>query len=207
MDFRIKVYFSKLSNYKNKLIQILFFEIFYTLKFRDFYYKIHNNTLMTDALPCPYYFLYKISKFIKKKNISGIADFGSGTGRVVNFLASSTNKYSTGYEIDKELVNYSISKKRNEKAHFVQGDFNQLSLNNINSNCYIFNTPLKREQDILSFIQSISKMKKKFFLVVINIDSHLSETTINKFFKDFILSEFIKAGKTKTLRIYENNFF
>ena len=207
MDFRIKVYFEKLSNYKNKLIQVLFFEIFYTLRFRDFYYKIHNNNLMTDALPCSYYFLYKISKFIKKKDISSIADLGSGTGRVVNFLASSTNKHSTGYEIDKELVDYSISKIKNKKAHFVQGDFNQLSLDWISSNCYIFNTPLKREQDILSFIQSIRKIKKKFFLIVINIDSHLNEVTITKFFKDFILSEFIKAGKTKTLRIYENNFF
>ena len=90
MDNRIKVYFSTLSKYKNKLLSILFFEIYYTLKYRDYYYKIHNHDLMTDALPCPYFFLHEISKFIKKNSISNIIDLGSGTGRVVNFLANST---------------------------------------------------------------------------------------------------------------------
>ena len=132
MDNRIKFYFSKLLQYKNKLIQILFYEIFYTLKLGDRYYKIHNNDLYTDALPCPYYFLYEISKFVKNHNITNIVDLGSGTGRVVNFLANSTEKKVTGYEIDKELVHYSISKKKNKNANFFNGVFNLLNFNKLN---------------------------------------------------------------------------
>ncbi len=205
MDSRIKFYFSRLKKYQNKLIYVLFFEIFYTIKFRDFYYKIHNDNTITDALPCPYYFLYEISKFIKKSPISNIIDLGSGNGRVVNFLAQITNKNVVGYEIDQELIDYSISKKNNNNANFFRKDFKDLDFNKVDADCYIFNSPLKKKSDIKNFIYKASLVKKKYFLIVINIDGHLDTNTINSFFENFKLTKLIKAGETKTLRIYENN--
>tara|TARA_Y100000590_G_scaffold401201_1_gene485895 strand:+ start:640 stop:1260 length:621 start_codon:yes stop_codon:yes gene_type:complete len=204
MDNRIKVYFSTLSKYKNKLLSILFFEIYYTLKYRDYYYKIHNHDLMTDALPCPYFFLHEISKFIKKNSISNIIDLGSGTGRVVNFLANSTGKNITGYEVDQELINYSLSKKKYKNANFLKEDFTLLNFEDHKIDCYIYNSPLKKEEDMIEFIRKIQNVKRKYFLLVINIDSHLDENKLSKLFENFEMIKFIKAGETKTLRIYQN---
>ena len=80
----------------------------------------------------------------------------------------------------------------------------------LDSDCYIFNIPLQKEQDIKKLIDKIqfdrNKIKKKYFLIIINIDSHLVNIKLNDIFKNYRLINFIQAGDTKTLRIYENKF-
>jgi|TARA_B110000438_G_scaffold301367_1_gene356075 SAM-dependent methyltransferase len=204
---KLKFYISILSSYRKKIIQIFFFEIFYTLKFKDNFYKIHNSKTQTDSLPCTYYFLSKISNFINSKSLSKIIDLGSGTGRIVNFLAYSTKAKVIGYEIDSEVISYAKSKK-NKNSTFVKKNINLIDFSKADADCYIFNIPLQKEKDIRKLIKKIElgrkKYKKEYFLVVINIDSHLINIKLKDIFRNFKIIEFIEAGKVKTLRIYQN---
>jgi len=202
---KLKFYISTLLTYKKKLIQIIFFEIFYRLKFSDNFYKIYNDKTRTDLLPCPYYFLTEISKFINKNYISRVVDLGSGTGRIVNFLASTTKAKITGYEIDKEVIKYSKLKKIKNTV-FIRKDINSLNFRKLNSDCFIFNVPLRKENDIKKLINKIKANRRKYFLVVINIDSHLAKIKLSDIFSNLKMVKSIEAGKIKTLRIYENKF-
>ena len=206
-DNKLKLYISTLTSYKKKLIPIIFFEIFYTFKFGDNFYKIHDNETQTDSLPCPYYFLNEISKFVNKNHISKVVDLGSGTGRVVNFLATFTQAKITGYEVDEEVMQYARKKKR-KNAIFVKLSINSLNFSKLDSDCYIFNVPLRKEKDIKNLIKKIElgrkKHNKKYFLIVINIDSHLVKIKLSDIFNNFNMIKLIQAGKTKTLRIFES---
>jgi len=208
-DNKLKLYISTLATYKKKLIPIIFFEIFYRFRFCDNFYKIHNNEIQTDSLPCPYYFLNEISKFVNKNHISKVVDLGSGTGRVVNFLATFTQAKITGYEIDEEVIQYAIKKKR-KNATFIKLSINSLNFSELDSDCYIFNVPLRKETDIENLIKKIElgrkKYDKKYFLIIINIDSHLVKIKLSDIFNNFNMIKLIQAGKTKTLRIYESKF-
>ena len=62
----------------------------------------------------------------------------------------------------------------------------------------------EKEEDMIEFIRKIQNVKRKYFLLVINIDSHLDENKLSKLFENFEMIKFIKAGETKTLRIYQN---
>jgi len=50
------------------------------------YSKSNHLYKQLDNYPAPYYFIYKIYKFINSKKISGVADLGCGTTRLTNFL-------------------------------------------------------------------------------------------------------------------------
>ena len=204
---KLKLYIATLSTYRKKLIQVLFFEIFYTIKFSDSYYKIHNNDKQTDSLPCCYYFLREIAKFINKKPISKVIDLGSGTGRIANFLAIYTKAKIVGYEIDTKVLKYAKSKKI-INVSFYKKNINLLNFKTLYSDCYIFNVPLQKEKDIKKLIDKISfgrkKIKKKYYLIIVNIDSHLIDIKLSNIFKNYKLINFIEAGNIKTLRVYEN---
>ena len=87
---KINYFFNFIRSYRNILLQVLFFEIFYSLRFGELIplMKTQNNKLRTDTVPCIFFFLHEISKFIKKNKIKSIVDVGSGYGRVVNFLST-----------------------------------------------------------------------------------------------------------------------
>ena len=76
-------------SYRNIFFKVLYFEIFYSIYFKELLpkIKIQNSSTRTDTVPCVYYFLHEISKFIKKNDIKSIIDIGSGYGRVVNFIS------------------------------------------------------------------------------------------------------------------------
>ena len=58
--------FVVLLKYKKKIFKVGIFEIYYSITMGRLFYKIYNDEVRADSLPCPYYFLYKISKFVKK---------------------------------------------------------------------------------------------------------------------------------------------
>ena len=78
-----------LKSYYNIFFKVLYYEIFYSIHFKELLPKIklQNSSKRTDTVPCIYYFLHEISKFLKKKDIKSIVDIGSGYGRVVNFIS------------------------------------------------------------------------------------------------------------------------
>ena len=162
-----------LLKYKRKIFKVTIFEIYYSILKRRLYYKIQDHPERADSMPCPYYFIYKISKFIKKNSINSAADLGSGNGRVVNFLSSKTNAKMYGYEIDKDMFNYSI-KNLNINAKIENQDINLLNYTDLDVDCYILNTPFLKDEMLKNLIKKISLSKanseKKYYIIIINVD-------------------------------------
>ena len=67
--YDFKEYFKRfIFNYKFFIFRVLYFEILYSLRYLEFgsHLSISKHRIATDTVPCIYYFLFKISKFIKK---------------------------------------------------------------------------------------------------------------------------------------------
>ena len=196
-----------LLKYKRKIFKVTIFEIYYSIFNRRLYYKIQNHPERADSMPCPYYFIYKISKFIKKNSINSAADLGSGNGRVVNFLSSKTNAKMYGYEIDKDMFNYSI-KNLNINAKIENQDINLLNYTDLDVDCYILNTPFLKDEMLKNLIKKISLSKanseKKYYIIIINVDVILKKIKLSDIFENFKLIKFINAGPITSFRIYEN---
>ena len=193
--------------YKRKIFKITVYEIYYSILKRRFYYKIQNHPERADSMPCPYYFIYKISKFIKKNSINSAADLGSGNGRVVNFLSTKTNVKMYGYEIDKDMFNYSI-KNLNINAKIENKDINLINYNDLDVDCYILNTPFLKDEMLKNLIERIflskKNRKKKYYIIIINVDVILKKINLNNIFKDYKLIKFINAGPITSFRVYES---
>ena len=86
--------------FRKKIFKTIFYEILY----RYSYPKSNHFFKPPDNYPAPYYFIYKISKFINSKKIYGIVDLGCGSGRLTNFLSDKTDAKIYGYEIDKGSI-------------------------------------------------------------------------------------------------------
>jgi len=199
--------FGILFKYKRKIFKVVFFEIYYSIFFRRQFYKIYNHPERSDSMPCPYYFIYKISKFIKKNTIKNAVDLGSGNGRIVNFLSIKTSAKMRGYENNQEMFNYSI-KNLNKEAKIELKDINLINYSNLNSDCYIINTPFWNDMMLKDLIDKIflsrSSSKGKYYIIIINIDVILKKIQLNSIFANFKLIKFINAGPIRTLRIYQN---
>lgn len=193
--------------YKRKIFKITVYEIYYSILKRRFYYKIQNHPERADSMPCPYYFIYKISKFIRNKTINSAVDLGSGNGRVVNFLSTKTNVKMYGYEIDKDMFNYSI-KNLNINAKIENQDINLINYNNLDVDCYILNTPFLKDEMLKNLIERIflskKNRKKKYYIIIINVDVILKKINLNNIFKDYKLIKFINAGPITSFRVYES---
>ena len=197
-----------LSKYRRKIFRVTIFEIYYSILKRRLYYKIQNHPERADSMPCPYYFLYKISKFIKKNSINSAADLGSGNGRIVNFLSSNAKIKMYGYEIDKDMFNYSI-KNLNTNATIENKDINLINYNDLNVDCYILNTPFLKDEMLKNLIEKIfiskKNSKKKYYIIIINVDVILKKIKLKNIFENYKLIKFINTGPITSFRIYENS--
>ena len=198
-----------LFKYKRKIFKVTIFEIYYSILKRRLYYKIQNHPERADSMPCPYYFIYKISKFIKKNSINSAADLGSRNGRIVNFLSSTTKIKMLGYEIDKDMFDYSI-KNLHINAQIKNQDINLINYKDLDVDCFILNTPFLKDEMLRSLIEKIflskKDTKKKYYIIIINVDVILKKIKLNNIFENFKLIKFINAGPITTFRIYENLF-
>lgn len=199
--------FSTLFKYKKKIFKVAFFELYYSIRFGRNFYKVYNDSTQADSMPCPYYFIYLISKFIKKKSINFLIDLGSGNGRVINYLSKKTNSKLIGFEKDFEMFNYSI-KNLPKNASVENKDINLINYNSLHADCYILNTPFLSDEMLNNLINKIFlsnvSSKRKYYIIIINIDIILKNVELNTIFKKFVLKKFVNAGPIRTLRIYEN---
>ena len=129
---KINYFFNFIRSYRKIFIQVFFFEIFYSVKLNELIplMKVHNHKSRTDTVPCVYFFLHKISKFIKQKNIKSIVDVGSGYGRVVNFVSTFNRIKSHGIEFDKEVHRSALILK-NKRVNLYCGDIFNFDLKNL----------------------------------------------------------------------------
>ncbi len=192
-------FFNFIRSYHKIFFKVLFFEIFYTIRFREFVpkIKVQNNSIRTDTVPSVYFFLHIISKFLKEKDIRSIVDVGSGYGRVVNFLSKKNNIKSYGVEYDGD-VHKTAQKIKEKKVKLYCGDIFNFNLKKFNSKCFILVDPFKKIKDRYKFLSKVKKIypsKKKYIIAINNYKG--------KFPQEFKMIYSLEASKTRSLKIYE----
>lgn len=97
------------KNYKLYSFQVLFYELIfitiYKRKFNKFEYL--NSNFLSNSIPCPFFFLKIINKFIIKKNLKQLCDLGSGFGKVVYYFGKIIKLKIDGVELENEIYKYS----------------------------------------------------------------------------------------------------
>ena len=205
---KLKFLFSSLSLYRKKIFKIIFFEIYYSIK----YFKSGNFFKPPDLYPCPYYFIHKISQFVNKKEIGSIVDLGCGSGRITNFLNDTTKAKIYGYEIDKEAFDIA-NKNKGTNVIIKFGNIVNIDFNNLNFNCFILNNPLykkKHQKDFEKLMNKIELSKvdsdKKYYLIGINLDadSRHKAQSLNYMFEKINLVKVVSAGSIKNVKFFSN---
>ena len=190
-----------LRSYHNIFFKVLYFEIFYSIRFKELLpkIKIQNSLKRTDTVPCIYYFLHEISKFLKKKDIKSIVDIGSGYGRVVNFISLKNKIQSHGIEYDKDVFKFALKVKK-AKVNLYCGDVFSFNLKKLKSKCFILVDPFKGAKDNKKILFKIKKLYPREKKYVISVNN-----SKGKFTNEFKLIYSIIGSKTRTLKIFEIN--
>jgi predicted RNA methylase len=193
--------------YRKKIFKVLFYEILY----KCIYSKSNHTYVPPDNYPAAYYVIYKISKFINSKKISGVVDLGCGSGRLTNFLSDKTEAKIYGYEINQD--SYQIANQnKNQDVTIVNKNIVDIDFDTLNAECFIFNGPLYKAEHrpdfeilINKIHKSMRKKKKKYYIIGINLDEdkrHEAED-FNYVFHKKNLSKVVTAGPNKKVRFFE----
>ena len=173
------------KSYKFSLITIIFYEIVYLLKgFKGNKFHFSENNKMSDDIPCPYYFLYKIKKILSKFNFKTFLDLGCGSGRVIDFFSKNLAQVDfVGIEHFSNQYNYCKKIFENKKnIKIVQADFLKSDFFQYDPDCFFLNRPIN---DDLVFIETIKKLlnfphkHKKILLIFVNCDNKILKSLIN----------------------------
>ena len=198
--------FKLIKIYKFYFLKVFLYEIFHILAgFKGNTYRIINDDRMTDNIPCPYFFLSKIVKFIKEKEIKTFVDLGCGSGRSIFFL---NKKYKINYfGIEYFDENYTKCQKlfgTYKNVIIINNDFMKYDFLKLNADCYFLNDPLKSFYEFNEVIQKIIKktheLNKEIFFILVN----LNEEKLGLFNKYKLLNSININGRG--FYIYSNNF-
>jgi len=169
-----------ISSYKFSIITIILFELLYLVKgYKGNRFNFSNNDLMADNLPCPYYFLFKIKKTLKKNNFRNFLDLGCGSGRAIDFFNKNFfNKNFIGIEYFTNQFEYCkkvFQEKKNIKI--IKADFTKLDFFQYDADCYFINGPFKKNLQFIKFIEKIINfsLKKKILFIFINHNRKIVE--------------------------------
>lgn len=191
----INIFSKIIKNYNFYIFIIITFEIYYYFKrYKGFKFNLSKNKTMADDIPCPYYFLFKILRFLKKKKFKSFIDLGCGSGRIIDFINKNfTNKNIVGVEYFDQQYNYSKKIfKKSKNISIIKSDFTKLNFRKNIYDVYFISAPFKNKKDFLKFMEKITKIKKnqKKIIIVINYEKKLVQK-VNKlrFIDSFYLSE------------------
>ena len=203
---KLKFIYSSLSLYKKKLFKVIFFEIYYSIK----YFKSGNFFKPPDVYPCPYYFIHKISQFINRRKISSVADLGCGSGRLTNFLNDTTDAKICGYEKDEEAFNLANKNKGANVTIKLENILN-IDFDSLDTECFIFNGPLYTKEHRPDFERLIKKIEQsktnfdqKYYFIGINLDAdprHDAEER-NYIFEKKKLIKIVSASSIKKVKFF-----
>ena len=166
----LKAFTEILINYNFYSIPILIFEIFFHIKYPNKYnkFKYYNSKFSSDPIPCSFYFLKKIEKFLNKKKIRYICDLGSGYGKVLYFFGKIKKYKIDGVELDKEIYIESLNLKNND-INIYNKNILKYDISNKKYELFVINDPLKKFSDLKKLINKILRIRKKKYLVLINL--------------------------------------
>ena len=195
MQKYLKALFDIFKNYQFYSFLILLNEAIYYQRYNNAFnkFKYLNSNYFSDSIPCSYFFLKKIKKFIIKNNIKFSCDLGSGYGKILYYLGVLNDFKIDGVELEKEIYLESV-KLKNDNIQI----FNKNILNFNTSNKYqllIINDPLKKNEDLNRLIQNIKKNYSKIFLIFIN----LNQKKLNYVISDLKINESLIISKSRNI--------
>ena len=169
-----------ISSYKFSIITIIFFELLYLVKgYKGNRFNFSNNDLMADNLPCPYYFLFKIKKTLKKNNFRNFLDLGCGSGRAIDFFNKNFfSKNFIGIEYFTNQFEYCKKVFQEQKnIKIIQADFTKSDFYQYDADCYFINGPFKKNLEFIEFIEKLINfsLKKKILFIFINHNKKIVE--------------------------------
>ena len=192
MQKYLKVLFHIFKNYHFYSIPILFSETLFYLKHKNIVnkFKYLNDDFLSDSIPCPYYFLKKIKKFIVQRNIKYLCDLGSGYGKVLYFFGDLNNYQIDGIELNEEVYLDSTILS-NDNIKIFNENILEFDLKIKKYDLFIMNDPLKKNDDLLKLILRIKSLYKKCYIILINIDDEKIKTISNnlKLIESFTVSK------------------
>ena len=173
--------FRIMQSYKFSIFVIIFFEILYILKgYKGNNFKLTTNEKMSDNIPCPYYFLLKIYKVLKKNNFNKFLDLGSGSGRTIDFFSKNfLNKEFVGIEYSSEECESSKKLfKKNNNIKIIQSDFTKIDFFNLNADCFFLNNPFRSDEETFNFLNKIvnSLQKKNILFIFVNYNRDIVQS-------------------------------
>ena len=164
-----------IKKYKFLVYKILFYEIFFILRgFKGNRVDFNSSTEFAENVPCPYYFLFKIKNFLRKKNIKSFIDLGSGNGRVIFFFDKYFKIKYYGIEFFEKPYNSAKALfSKNSNIEIKNEDFRNLNFLREDIDCFFLNEPLKNRKDFELVVNAIQKkyinIDKKYFIILINV--------------------------------------
>lgn len=185
-----------IKTYKIFTFQVLFYEIifliFYNRKFNKFKYL--NSNFLSDSIPVPFIFLYKIYNFVILKNLRQICDLGSGYGKVLYYFGKIKNIKIDGVELDTQIYNFS-SILQSDLIKIYNEDILKFDLKKKSYDLFILNDPLRKYDDLLTLINKIKNNYENVNLILINIDLVKQE----KVMKNLFVIDHFKASSSKNI--------
>lgn len=166
-----------LKSYKLHLFVIMLFEITNIIKgFKGNKYHFSKNNSMSDDIPCPYYFLFKINNIIKNYKVKTFLDLGSGSGRIIDYFNKKlARKKFIGIEFYRSQFDYCKSifnKSKNIKIY--NKDFTKINLSKYKSDCIFLNNPFRKESNFLKFFRDNRiKLFNEKLVVLVNYDKKI----------------------------------
>ena len=191
MQKYLKAIFDICKNYHFYSIPVLLNEALFHLQYNTAVnkFKYLNDDFLSDSIPCSYFFLKKIKKFLIKRNINHLCDLGSGYGKVLYFFGNINNYKIDGIELDREIYLESALLKNNNITVYNENILN-FDLSTKNYDLFIINDPLKKYDELLILITKIKKLYTKSYMVFINLDEKKIEIVTNnlRIVDSFIIS-------------------
>ena len=163
-----------MKSYRFSLVKIILFEIIYLFSgYKGNRFNFTKNNIMTNNIPCPYYFLYRINRVLKKKNFNTFLDLGCGSGRAIDFFnKNSFNKKFIGIEYFFNQFSYCKKiLKKHKNINIINADFIKTDFFHHDADCYFFNHPVADDLlfvDIIKKIIDFEKRKKNLLLIFVN---------------------------------------
>ena len=188
-----------IKSYRNIFFKVLFYEIFYSIKFKSIIpkMKIQKHNRRTNSIPCVYYFLHEISIFIRENKIKSLLDIGSGYGRIVRSINKMNNIKTMGIEFDKEIHKIMTSQP-NKNMYFYNGNVFNFNLKKLNPECFVLVDPFKKNEDKIKFLNKLIKdfKNRNKYLILINFNNI-------KLKKNFKLIKYIIGSEFRSIKFFK----
>lgn len=180
MQKYLKALYDIFKNYRSYAFTILINEIIFQFKYNGELnkFKYLDSKFQSDSIPCSYFFLKKIKKFILKNDINYSCDLGSGYGKILYFLGNLNNHKIDGVELDKEIYSYSLTLK-NINTKVFNEDILRFDIKSAKYDLFILNDPLKKLEDLKKLIARIKNFYNTGYIVLINLDEKKLQSVLD----------------------------